>query len=68
MLDILHCDTTGDLAKLVHRGAVHDPAMDGVDGRKLGMGGYLIKVAPTATKGNAVRFLALRAQLLGAGV
>ena len=67
-LDILHCDTTGDLAKLVRRGAAYDARLGGVDGRRLGMGDYLIKVAPTATSGNAARYEALRAQLLGAGV
>ena len=68
MLDVLHCDTTGDLAKLVDRGAVFDAQLGGVDGRRLGMGDYLIKVAPTATKGNAARYEALRTQLLKAEV
>ena len=36
-LDILHCDTTGDLAKL-GRGAARDARLGGVDGRRLGMG------------------------------
>ena len=68
VLQSLWCDTTGDLAKLVHRGAVYDTVLGGVDCRRLGMGDYLVKVAPTATKGNAARFLALRAQLIKAGV
>ena len=67
-LDILHCDTASDLAKIVHRGARYDAQLGGVDCRRLGMGDYLIKVAPTATKGNAARFLALRMKLLAAGV
>ena len=68
MLDVLHCDRPSDLAKLVHRGAVFDAQLGGVDGRRLGMGDYLIKVAPTATKGNAARYEALRTQLLKAEV
>ena len=32
------------------------------------MGDYLIKVAPTATKGNAARYETLRTQLLAAGM
>jgi hypothetical protein len=68
VLQSLWCDRTSDLAKLVRRGAVHDAALDGIDGRRIGMKQYVIKVAPTATKGNAARFLALRAQLIKAGV
>ena len=67
-LDVLHCDKPSDLAKLVRRGARYDARLGGIDCRRLGMGDYLIKVAPTATKGNAARFLALRTQLLAAGV
>ena len=71
-LDVLWCDRTSDLAKIVRRAAVYDvrfdAALGGMDCRRLGMGDYLLKVAPTATSGNAARFSALRAQLLGAGV
>ena len=65
-LDILHCDTTGDLAKLVRRGAAYDARLGGVDVSKIGMGDYLIKIASAPTSGNAARFSALRTQLLEA--
>lgn len=35
-LEILHCQTTGDLVKLVRRGAVFDARLGGVDARRLG--------------------------------
>jgi len=65
-LEILHCQTTGTLAKLVRRGAVYDAGLGGVDGSKIGMNQYLIKIAPTSTSGNKARYSALRKQLLEA--
>ena len=57
-----------DLAKIVRRcarrGARYDVRLGGVDCRRLGMGGYILKISPTATKGNAARYAALRAQLM----
>ena len=35
----------------------------GVDGSKIGMKQYLIKIAPTPTSGNKARYLALQTQL-----
>ena len=65
-LDPLLCQTTGDLVKLVRRGAVFDARLGGVDGSKIGMNQYLIKIAPTSTSGNKARYSALRKQLLEA--
>ena len=66
-LEILHCQTTGDLVKLVRRGAVFDARLGGVDASKLGMKQYLITIAPVPISGNAARYKELRTQLL-AGV
>jgi len=65
-LDVLWCDTTSDLAKLIRRGArgAYDVRLGGIDCRRLGMGDYLLKISLTATKGNAARYAALRAQLM----
>ena len=67
-LDPLLIQTTSDLAKLVRRravyGAVYDAMLGGVDGRRLGMGDYLLEIAPTAAKGNKAWYAALRKQLL----
>ena len=68
MLGPLLIQTTGDLAKLIRRGARYDAVLGGVDGSKLGMKEYLIKIAPVPISGNAARYSALRTQLLGAGV
>ena len=65
-LDPLLCQTTGTLAKLIRRGARYDAGLGGVDGSKIGMNQYLIKIAPTSTSGNKARYSALRKQLLEA--
>ena len=58
-LDPLLCNTTSDLAKLVRRravyGAVYDARRGGVDGRRLGMGDYLLTIAPVPISGNKAR-------------
>ena len=66
VLQSLWCDRTSDLAKLLVRHAVYDSQLGGVDGRRLGMGDYLLKIASAPTSGNAARFSALRTQLLEA--
>ena len=67
-LDVLHCDKPSDLAKLVRRGARYDPRLGGIDCRRLGMGDYLLEIAPTAAKGNKAWYAALRKQLLKAAM
>ena len=63
-LDPLLIQTTSDLAKLVHRGGRYEAGLGGVDASKLGMGDYLLTIAPVPISGNAARYEALRTQLL----
>ena len=67
-LDVLRCDKPSDLAKLVRRGARYDPRLGKIDCRRLGMGDYLLEMAPTAAKGNKAWYAALRKRLLEAAM